>query len=494
LPRNGQTLEGYSPNRHSAKNTTTSVAKRPFVLLTTIPAMPAILLYNTLSRSLQPLVPLRPDHVTMYVCGPTVYDYAHIGNARPVVVYDTLSRLLRRHYPRVTYVRNLTDIDDKIIAAMEAQQQSLEELTTFYTKAFHQDCAALNALPPDVEPKATDHLPEMQAMIHTLLQKGNAYEKEGNVLFKVSSMPNYGALSRREQEDMQAGARVKVADYKENASDFVLWKPSAPSFPGWESPWGHGRPGWHLECSAMIAKHLGDTIDIHGGGQDLVFPHHENEIAQTCATTGKEHLAIHWVHNGFVSVDGQKMSKSLGNFRTVQELRGQGVPGEVMRYVLLASHYRQPVDWNETALENARRNLDRLYTALRGIEFSDTSTLIDDDVETALCADLDTPAALHRLAVLAGELNKTTDKNTRAALAATLQRSGQALGLLYQEPENWFQQGVFLSEEAIQAAILARRDARTRKDFAGADKIRADLLAQGVVLEDSASGTTWRRE
>ena len=321
-------------------------------------------LHNTLTRKREPLEPVRPGHVGMYVCGPTVYDFAHIGNARPIVVFDVLYRVLKRLYPSVTYVRNITDVDDKINEASRQSGEPIETITARTTKAFHEDIAALGALPPDVEPRATAHIAQMIALIATLIEAGNAYEADGHVLFHVPSSPRYGALSGRNRDEMIAGARVEVAPYKRDPADFVLWKPSDDSLPGWESPWGRGRPGWHIECSAMSRAYLGETLDIHGGGIDLVFPHHENEIAQSeCACPGVP-FARHWVHNGWLTVEGEKMSKSLGNFITIRDALAE-TPGEVIRLVLLSTHYRHPMDWSADGLRQARANLDRLYTALR---------------------------------------------------------------------------------------------------------------------------------
>ena len=462
-------------------------------------------LHNTLSRRKEPFAPIDPTDVRIYVCGPTVYDFAHIGNARPVVVFDVLFRLLRHLYgaDHVTYVRNITDVDDKIIAAAAATGEVIGDLTARTTVAFHADMARLNALPPTAEPRATEHIPAMIAMIETLIARGFAYVAEGHVLFHVPAMTDYGRLSGRSLEDMIAGARVEVAPYKKHPADFVLWKPSAPDQPGWASPWGRGRPGWHIECSAMAATLLGQTFDIHGGGQDLIFPHHENEIAQSrCAHDGAP-LARVWLHNGFVQVEGEKMSKSLGNFFTVRELLEEGQRGEAIRLALLMGHYRQPLDITREGLREAKAQLDRFYLAPL-------------DVLAALEDDLNTPMALSHLHEAAHALNKATRPADKAGLKANLLAAGGLLGLLEQDPETWLQHvdvTVVLRGEAargelgnvsvkiaeglttadIDQRIAARAAARKAKNFAEADRIRDELAAGGVLLEDGPTGTKWRR-
>ena len=454
-------------------------------------------LHNTLTRKREPLEPVRPGHVGMYVCGPTVYDFAHIGNARPIVVFDVLYRVLKRLYPSVTYVRNITDVDDKINEASRQSGEPIETITARTTKAFHEDIAALGALPPDVEPRATAHIAQMIALIATLIEAGNAYEADGHVLFHVPSSPRYGALSGRNRDEMIAGARVEVAPYKRDPADFVLWKPSDESLPGWESPWGRGRPGWHIECSAMSRTYLGDTLDIHGGGIDLVFPHHENEIAQSeCACPGVP-FARHWVHNGWLTVEGEKMSKSLGNFITIRDALAE-TPGEVIRLVLLSTHYRHPMDWSADGLRQARANLDRLYTALRnaGAASDGVEDAVDPEVEAALCDDLNTPKALAALHRLAGDLNRAGDEAARAQARAALRGSGALLGLLQADPEAWFRgagQEDGMSDADIEALIAARAAARAQRDFAEADRIRDAMAAEGIALEDTAEGTLWRR-
>jgi cysteinyl-tRNA synthetase len=452
-------------------------------------------LYNTLTRQKEEFAPLDPAHVRMYVCGPTVYDFAHIGNARPVVVFDVLYRLLKRLYPRVTYVRNITDVDDKIMAAAKDSGEPIDAITGKYTRHYHDDMAALGALPPDVEPRATGHIAEMIALIGRLIARGHAYAADGHVLFSVPSMPDYGRLSRMSRDELVAGARVEVAPYKNDAADFVLWKPSAADQPGWESPWGRGRPGWHLECSAMSEKHLGVPFDIHGGGLDLIFPHHENEIAQSRCAHGLPTFARYWLHNGYLTVNGEKMSKSLGNFRTVHELLGR-VPGEVIRLTLLSAHYRQPLDFSDAALDQARAALDRWYGALRGSAGGGAPGTPPDSIAAALEDDLNTPKAIAEMHDLSGMLNRATAADERARLRGALVSAGAALGVLGQTPEAWFKGAVAateVDEAEIERLIAARNAARKRRDFAEADRIRKELAEKGVVLEDGPKGTTWRR-
>ncbi|MDP6342801.1 MAG: cysteine--tRNA ligase [Alphaproteobacteria bacterium] len=449
--------------------------------------MSALQIHNTANRRKESFEPLQPDHVRLYVCGPTVYDHPHVGNARPVVVFDSFVRLLRRLYPKVTYVRNITDIEDKIIDRAAARGISIAEVTAETIKAFHDDVAALNALSPDHEPRATDYVTGMIAMTETLLAKGNAYEAEGHVLFDTASMADYGAFARRSSDELIAGARVEVAPYKRNPTDFVLWKPSDESQPGWDSPWGKGRPGWHLECSVMSEALLGETFDIHGGGVDLVFPHHQNEIAQsTCAHDGAL-FAKYWMHNGHVTVGGEKMSKSLGNFLTVHELLKEQ-PGEAIRLSLLSAHYRQPLDFTREAVGEARRILDRWYRAAGKVPAADE---LPEAVLAALCDDMNTPRAItemHRLAdaAMAGD----------GRAAAELRSSGEMLGVLCQDAGLWFQGDEDAdgpSADEIEQLIARRAAARRQKDFATSDRIRDELADQGIVLEDAAGGTTWRR-
>jgi cysteinyl-tRNA synthetase len=466
-------------------------------------------LYNTLTRRKAPFEPIDPAHVRMYVCGPTVYDYAHIGNARPVVVFDTLYRLLRRTYgpAHVTYVRNITDVDDKIIAAAAERGEQIADLTHRTAALYHADMGALNALAPDHEPRATAFVGEMVALIETLIARGHAYAAEGHVLFHVPSMADYGALARRSQDDMIAGARVEVAPYKKHAADFVLWKPSEPHQPGWPSPWGRGRPGWHIECSAMAEAKLGITFDIHGGGIDLIFPHHENEIAQSRSAHDGAPLARVWMHNGFVQVNGEKMSKSLGNYFTVHELLEEGHRGEAIRLALLAAHYRQPVDFTREGLAEAAAQLDRFYLALEkagaapgGVEGEPPAGEPPvgeppGDLLAALEDDLNTPLALAYLHEAATRLNKAEGAAEKAAARAGLLAGGDLLGLLKQRPAAWLRGGKTDGPDAaeIEARIALRLAARKARDFATADRIRDELAAQGVLLEDGPKGTSWRR-
>ncbi len=450
-------------------------------------------LHNTLSGKKEAFEPLDPNRITLYVCGPTVYNYVHIGNARPVVVFDVLFRVLQRLYPDVVYARNITDIDDKIIKAAAENNESIETLSRRFAAAFAEDMAALKTLPPTIVPHATDHIGEMIAMIETLIAKGHAYEAEGHVLFAVESMDNYGELSGRKLEDMLAGARVDVADYKRHPGDFVLWKPSTDEQPGWDSPWGRGRPGWHIECSSMIHKHLGDVIDIHGGGQDLIFPHHENEIAQGHCAHGTDYVR-YWLHNGYINIDGEKMSKSLGNFRLVRDLL-EKYPGEVLRYALLASHYRSPLNFSAELLQQAKSSLDGLYQALRDVEDIKPAEIANDHpVMQALQDDLATPQAISELHALAAKLNKA-DAADKPAIKAKLLGAAGVLGLLDEEPETWFKQGGEgdLTADAIEALIAERAAAKQAKDYARADAIRDELQAQGIVLEDKPEGTRWSR-
>ncbi len=446
-------------------------------------------LYNTLTRTTEDFQPLDPNHVRLYVCGPTVYDFAHIGNARPVVVFDVLYRLLCHRFgaEQVTYARNITDVDDKIIAAADAGGETITQVTERTTKAFHDDMAALGALPPSVEPRATGTIPEMILLIEGLIEKGHAYAAEGHVLFAVASYDDYGALSRRNAEELLAGARVDVAPYKRDPMDFVLWKPSSDAQPGWDSPWGRrGRPGWHIECSAMSWKHLGQVFDIHGGGLDLIFPHHENEIAQSRCVHGTEAMAKVWMHNGYVVVYGEKMSKSLGNCLTVRQLLEEGQAGEAIRLALLSGHYRQPLDVTRGKLGEAKAQLQRFYGALRDRELpavAPPAAVLD-----ALDDDLNTPKALAALHALANRVYHGED-----AAAAELKAGAALLGLLEANPKAWFQGGNSDEGAEIEALIAERQAARKAKDFARADRIRDDLKARGIELEDGPQGTSWRR-
>lgn len=455
-----------------------------------------IQLYNTLAREKQPFEPADPNRVTMYVCGPTVYSYAHIGNARAAVVFDVLARLLRREFPEVIYARNITDVDDKINKAARDQGVDIRVITEKYAQVYRDDMAALGVLPPDIEPRVTDNMDAIIQMIQAIIDNGHAYEAEGHVLFHVPSYEDYGQLSRRDRKEMVAGARVEVAPYKKDPADFVLWKPSDDETPGWDSPWGRGRPGWHVECSAMIERHLGETIDIHGGGNDLIFPHHENEIAQgTCAHGGKLY-SRYWLHNGFLNVNQEKMSKSLGNVLLVHDLL-ERAPGEAIRLALLMAHYRQPLDWSDEGLEQAQRKLDQFYHTLRDLPEGDSPEgEVPDALMDALRNDLNTPEALAQLDSLRKQANAAEDDAERAQLRADLIAAGDLLGLLQDDPERWLKQGAAGDEDdadRIEAQLQAREEARKARDFAKADAIRDELLAEGIVIEDSPEGPRWRR-
>jgi cysteinyl-tRNA synthetase len=435
-----------------------------------------IRLYDTMTREKRPFVPSNRQRITMYVCGPTVYGRAHIGNARPAVVFDTLARLIRHEFGEksLVYARNVTDVDDKIIASAEAEGVDPSVITRRYERHYLEDMGALGVAPPDIAPHATQEIAPMIAMIERLVEQGHAYEAQGHVLFSVPSDPDYGALSRRDREQMIAGARVEVAPYKRDPADFVLWKPSAEGVIGWDSPWGRGRPGWHIECSAMIAAHLGETIDIHGGGLDLIFPHHENEVAQSRCAHGGLPLARYWVHNGFVDMGAEKMSKSLGNIVTPADLLAQGHKGETLRLALLSAHYRQPLPWTEALIEQSKTILDRLYRAAGDA----TAGEIDPEVVEAISDDLNTPAALARLQAIDDP--------------GSLRASAALLGLLAGTSDEWFRGGA--DETAIEARIAERAAAKQARDFAAADRIREELKANGIILEDGPGGTTWRRE
>ena len=459
---------------------------------------PDIQLYNSLTKRKEPLRTSDPDKVLMYVCGPTVYNFAHIGNARPAVIFDVLVTLLRHCYAQVTYARNITDIDDKINAASLESGEPIDVITKRFDHAYQEDMDTLGVAPPDIEPRATEHIPQMIALINGLLDQGHAYAADGHVLFAVDSYANYGHLSHRNTEDMIAGARVEVAPYKRNPMDFVLWKPSTRELPGWDSPWGRGRPGWHVECSAMIESHLGETIDIHGGGQDLVFPHHENEIAQsTCAHDGALFCRT-WVHNSFVTVDGNKMSKSLGNVKLIRDLSSD-TPGEALRFALLSSHYRSPLDWTAQRTTDARRTLTKWYRALHDApELTDaTDREIDSELMAALCDDLNVAKAVARLHELTQQLGAIKDEKERAMLRHRIISSASLLGLLQMQPDAALDLLTLPSPGSagdtawIEERIGARHRARAEKNFAVADEIRQQLLNAGIQIEDSPNGTTW---
>ena len=481
----------------------------------------ALSLYNTRTREKQLFEPLTPGYVGMYVCGPTVYDFAHVGNARPVVVFDVLYRLLKSIGNDVCYVRNITDVDDKIIAASDKSGEAIDEITARTTDAYHEDMAALGALPPDIEPRATQHIAQMIEMIERLIDRGNAYENDGHVLFAVATDKNYGKLSGRNRDEMIAGARVEVAPYKKDPADFVLWKPSTDKQPGWDSPWGFGRPGWHIECSAMSREYLGDTFDIHGGGRDLIFPHHENEVAQSTCAHDHAQFARYWVHNGFLTVEGEKMSKSIGNILMVRDLLKEQ-PGEAIRLNMLSSHYRQPLDWTADGVSRARKTLDRWYRAA-----GDAEPLACEAVVEALEDDLNTPkaiAALHELANAAAQ----GDSNA----AGQLRGGAGLLGILTMDVDAWFKGGddgehdvAFLANlpaigdgvdgqiselignwdgmdgdgqgkafgQCMALLIDCRNQSRKNKDFQTADTIRDLLQEADIMLEDGPDGTTWRR-
>ena len=456
-----------------------------------------IRLYDTMARKKRAFEPADRKRITMYVCGPTVYGRAHIGNARPAVVFDTLARLIRHTYGEdsLVYARNVTDVDDKIIASAEAEGVEPAVITERYERHYVEDMGALGVAPPDIAPHATAEIGPMIAMIGRLVELGNAYEAEGHVLFHVPSDPDYGVLSRRDRDAMVAGARVEVAPYKRDPADFVLWKPSGEGVIGWDSPWGRGRPGWHTECSAMIRAHLGETIDIHGGGLDLIFPHHENEIAQSRAAHGGAPLARYWVHNGFVDMGAEKMSKSLGNIISVGELLEAGHRGETLRLALLSAHYRQPLPWTESLIAQSKAILDRWYRLLGDVEPNERD--IAPFLE-ALNDDLNTPKAISVLSEFLtssqGSLSEDFQffQGGREDMLASSARAARTLGLLTMSKDEWFQGGG--DADAVEARIAERADAKTRRDFATADRIRDELKAEGIVLEDGPGGTTWRKE
>ncbi|TDH60383.1 cysteine--tRNA ligase [Dankookia rubra] len=469
-------------------------------------------LHNSLTRAREPFAPIDPSHVRLYVCGPTVYDLAHLGNARPVVVFDVLARLLRRLFPRVTYVRNITDVEDKITARAQESGEPIGAITARTTADFHRDMAALGALPPDQEPRATDSIAPMIALIERLVANGHAYAAEGHVLFSVASFADYGALSGRNQEEMLAGARIEVAPYKRDPGDFVLWKPSTPEQPGWDSPWGRGRPGWHIECSAMSWQALGEVFDIHGGGQDLLFPHHENEVAQSRCAFGTPAMARYWMHNGMLRVDGEKMSKSLGNFLTVRDILARGAwAGEAFRLLLLRTHYRSDLDFTFAGLEEAKVELDDHYAMLaRAIEppagHEASQAEMTDWALEPLRDDLNTPLALARLRDLRTLENVASVGGSAATVlhragkqwpvvpgiaALAFREAAAVLGICQGEAQAWLQGGE--DTAWVDQAIADRLAARKARDFAAADRIRDELKGKGILLEDGPQGTTWRR-
>ena len=433
-------------------------------------------IYNTLSKEKELFVPLNKNSIKMYVCGPTVYNFAHIGNARPAVIFDTLYRVLKSIYPKVTYVRNITDVDDKINEAAKKLNQPISAITNKYTDIYHKDMKSLCVLSPSHEPRVTDNIDKIISMIKKIIDNKNAYIKDDHVLFDVTSFDAYGKLSNRDREEMLAGARVEVADYKKNPGDFVLWKPSNENEPGWESPWGYGRPGWHIECSSMVETYLGDEIDIHGGGQDLIFPHHENEIAQSCSAHNSNRYAKYWVHNGYLNMEGEKMSKSIGNIVTVNELL-EKYDGEVIRLALLSTHYRKPINFGESLLEQSKNILNKLYKNTENKVHGDK---ISEDVINPLLDDLNTPLAISNL--------------LKIKCSKTLIKSAGLLGLLNKTAEEWFaiNNKSEISKNDIELLIQERDKARKSKDFIKADEIRDQLDQNNVVLEDIDGKTIWR--
>lgn len=457
--------------------------------------MTTVYLHNTLKQKKELFTPIDENNVRMYVCGPTVYDRAHLGNAKTSVVFDVMYRMLCEVYgkEKVTYVSNITDVDDKILNKHQQTGKPIREITEQTYNWYIEDMAKLNVLSPNYRPRATEYINEMIEIAKKLLENGHAYQSQGHVLFDVNSMKNYGYLSGRSLKEMLAGARIEVADYKKNPADFILWKPSDTNQPGWDSPWGYGRPGWHLECSAMSSKLLGTDFDIHGGGSDLIFPHHENECAQsTCAYKGSKY-AHYWVHAGMLMVDGVKMSKSLGNFHNVDEIISK-YPAEALRLLFLTTHYHQPFNFTFAGLEQAKAVLDKFYNALlKNKDIEIKAKKVNEKVLEALADDLNTPLALTILHEIVGNLNKAESAEEKAALKAELLSSAELLGLLYQEPEVWFKGDVSSEDQEIEELINKRIEAKKNKDWATADKIRNDLKEMGIVLEDTPTGTTWKR-
>ena len=455
-------------------------------------------IHNTLSGTKEVFAPVDKQHVRVYACGPTVYNFAHIGNARMAVANDLLIKVLRTQYNKVTYVSNITDIDDKIIDAANELNEPIQNLTTKYTKIYNEDMAYLNVSLPDVQPRATDHIDEMILIIKKLIENNNAYEKEGHVLFHVPSYSKYGVLSKRNRDEQIAGSRVEVAPFKKDPADFILWKPSPDPLPGWNSPWGFGRPGWHLECSAMSEKTLGLPFDIHSGGMDLVFPHHENEIAQTCSLNKKhepESFARFWFHNGFVNVEGEKMSKSIGNIRLVHDLKKQ-FSGEVLRLTLLSAHYRQPLNWTKEIIEQNSKMLDRFYRTLKdlkNIEISSES--LSDEIMESLLDDLNTPKVLAQLNTLSNKMSSASNEE-KIIIKNSLIAAGKILGIMLGDPEVWlgYNQSSNPQKGQIEGLINQRNEARRHKDFKLADEIRDKLKQQGIEIEDTKSGTIWRKD
>ena len=458
--------------------------------------MTQIYLHNTLKNRKQEFIPIDSNNVRMYVCGPTVYDKAHLGNAKTPVVYDVLYRLLCHVYGRnhVTYVSNITDVDDKILNKHKETGKSIREITEQTYNWYIEDMAKLNVQAPNYRPRATEYIADMIELVKKLLENGHAYEADKQVLFDVDSMPQYGTLSGRSMKEMLAGARVEVADYKKNPADFILWKPSDADQPGWDSPWGYGRPGWHLECSAMSSKLLGNDFDIHGGGSDLIFPHHENELAQSCGAFPGTHFAHYWVHTGMLMINGVKMSKSLGNFYTVDEILAK-YPAEALRLLFLTTHYHQPFNFTFDGLYYAKSILDKFYNAL--LKNADVPTIKAEPSEkliAALADDLNTPLALSYLHEDVNLLNKAETPEEKACAKAQFLADAEMLGLMYNEPQAWFRGGKYFDDETeIESFIAQRAEAKRNKDWALADQIRNDLKTRGIILEDSPTGTTWKR-
>jgi len=464
--------------------------------------MPELVIHNTLSKKKEKFIPFDPAHVRMYTCGPTVYNYAHIGNARPAVISDLLVRVLRILYPKVTYASNITDIDDKIINTSKETGLSIKEITKKYEEIYNEDMASLGVLPPDMQPHATDHIGDMIELVQMMIHKNTAYESEGHVLFAVTAYSAYGKLSGRDREDQIAGSRVEVASYKRVPGDFVLWKPSVDDQPGWDSPWGFGRPGWHLECSVMSEKSLGLPFDIHGGGMDLIFPHHENEIAQSCGAHGEDEnpkiFARYWIHNAMLNMNGEKMSKSLGNIFYIRDFLDK-YPGEVLRLALLSGHYRQPLNWTDDTIEQSKSILDRLYRVLKKVEDisvnldkidSSTSRVLD-----ALCDDLNTSKVLAEINEIAKNLSKTDSNELKIKYKAELLFSANLMGILQDSPDDWLGIGKIqgdVASDKIESLINERNEARNSKNFQKADEIRSKLNDMGIEIEDTADGTTWR--
>ena len=457
----------------------------------------SIFIYNTLARVKEEFCPADPQRVTMYVCGPTVYSHPHIGNARPAVVFDVFFRLLKNEFKNVVYTRNITDVDDKINAAALKENVTIDVISERYSNVYREDMKKLGVLQPTIEPRVTDHMTEIIDMIQRLINSGNAYEAEGHVLFNVPSYSEYGKLSGRNRKDLVAGARIEVAPYKDDPADFVLWKPSDKDQPAGDSPWGSGRPGWHIECSTMIEKHLGETIDIHGGGQDLVFPHHENERAQSTCAHGGKLFSRYWMHNGFVNVNHEKMSKSLGNVLLVHDLF-QDAPGEAIRVTLIATHYRSPLDWTDDALSQSCKILDRLYGALQQLESFDVSVSEKDVPEAFLNAlkdDLNTPEAFAELHKLAKQANTVTDEDTRIRIKKQMLAAGNLIGILQQEPKSWFRGSGEINEYEINNLVELRLQAKREKNYSLADEIREKLTMMGVEIQDKTDGTSgWRKK